>query len=172
MESLSNDIQLFTPLAPNRETYNICLTIAEAENKEVYEALLYKIAISFGFNDCETMDLVQEVGSCSNTYCADRPNSGSLKIWLSKLMVHKCIFKISSQLFSQNSNAEKINHLPTGGGSGHKNSQTTDIPLSLRSVSILSDIIGFDEIEIAEILNTTPLQVKQRLNKVSLFINN
>src|SRR5690242_2190678 len=98
MEPLSSNNQLFTPPAAILETSNIGFTITRTETKEEFEPLLYKIAISFGFIDSETMDLVQQVCSCYNTYCADQPNGASLKICLSKLMVHKCIFKISSQL--------------------------------------------------------------------------
>ncbi|TKK66692.1 hypothetical protein FC093_16795 [Ilyomonas limi] len=157
MEPLSNTIQLFSlpGLAP--KAYNNHVTETAAGIKE-YEPLLYKIASSFGFIDNETMDLVQQVCSCFNVYCTNPQNGTSLKIRLSKFMVHQCIFKISSQLFSQNVDAEKLS--------------ATDMPLSFRSVFILHHIIGFDEYEIAEILNTNLLQVKHRLSKALLFINN
>jgi len=157
MEPLSNNIQLFSPSSSASNAYNNRLTITVASIEE-HEPLLHKIASSFGLIDSETIDLVQQAYSYSKAYCADSQNDTSLKIRLSKFMVHQCIFKISSRLFSQNADAGK-----TG---------VTDMPLSFRSVFILHHIIGFDEYEIAEILNTNLLQVKQRLSKALLFINN
>jgi hypothetical protein len=157
MIPLSDNIQ--EPALPDSTLISFDSEITISGNKtQDYQPLLYNIAAGFGFMDSETMDLVQQVCSSINAYCADLQDDTSLKIRLSKQMVHKCIFKISSQLFSQNMNTEKI--------------AVKDMPLSCRSVFILHDIIGFDECEIAEMLNTDLLQVKKRLNKALLFINN
>ncbi len=94
----------------------------------------------------------------------------SLRIWLTKLLVHKCIFKISSELFSQGNSSKTLGHY-YGYGDSHKLNQK-HMPLSFRAVFILKNIVGFDENEIAEILNTTPLSVKQRLNKARAYVNN
>lgn len=155
METHSNNIQLFSFSNSSPESCNNDLTITEAGIKE-YESLLYKIATNFGFSDSKAMDIVQQVCSCFIKPYADRQNDTSLKIRLSKVMVHKCIFELSSQLFSQNRDAEKT--------------RVTGMPLSSHAVFILHDIIGFDECEVAEMLNINLHQVKQRHNKALLFI--
>jgi len=155
MEPSSIDIQL-SPL-PNSKAYNSGLTITGAGTKE-YESLLYKIATSFGCSDCEALDLIQQVCTCSAICSADWCNDTSLKIRLSKGIVHKCIFKLSSQWCSQYVEAKTV--------------CVTDMPLSFHVVYILHDIIGFDENEVAELLNTNLHLVRQRLNKAFLFIKN
>ena len=137
---------------------------------EKYEPLLYQTAISFGFNDNELNDLVQQVCSHGSRSYTHQRNFFSLRIWLTKLLVHKCIFKISSELFSQGNSSKTLGHY-YGYGDSHKLNQK-HMPLSFRAVFILKNIVGFDENEIAEILNTTPLSVKQRLNKARAYVNN
>ncbi len=44
------------------------------------------------------------------------------------------------------------------------------MPLSYQAAFILNNKIGFTEAEISELLNISPIKVKERLNKASLFI--
>src|SRR5436305_13162387 len=130
MKPRPNDIQLFSLPASAPEVCNDDLATTGAEIKE-YESILYKIAISFGFSNSETMNIVQQVCSCFDVHYADQQDGACLKIRLSKSMVHQCIFKLSSQLFSQSTDAEKL--------------RVTDMPLSIHSAFIFHDIIGFNE---------------------------
>lgn len=67
---------------------------------EKYESVLYKIATNFDFEDNEVYDLMRQVRLHINSNCLKSRSIG-LKIWCSKIMVHKCIFIISQKLFSQ-----------------------------------------------------------------------
>src|SRR4051794_14198761 len=87
--------------------YNNDAPSAETKIKK-YELLLYKIAMSFGFGDKESSDLVQQVNSHANRYWGRQENGNSYRILLSKIIVQKCIFRISSKYFSSNNlNEEK-----------------------------------------------------------------
>ncbi len=138
-----------------------------------YEPLLYKIGINFGFSDGETIALVEQVESHRNSFCTDSYTFG-LKIWLSKIMVRQCIFKISGILFSQNTTFE-IKPRVLGYHSSNQESTHSciqNMPLSLRTVYILKSAIGFDEIEIAEILNVSSFKIKDRFQEAKFFLNN
>jgi DNA-directed RNA polymerase specialized sigma24 family protein len=139
-----------------------------------YEKLMYKITASFGFSDSESDDLVSEVSFYAHSHRSYPENRFLLRARLSKIMVHKCIFRISSRLFSQHTSTGKepgiLGYYPGCKSSPGTNCQ--DIPLSFRVVYILNDVIGFNEVEIAEILNITSIRVKDRLNKARPLLKN
>lgn len=138
-----------------------------------YEPLLYKIGINFGFSDSETIALVEQVDFHRNSFCTDRYTFG-LKIWLSKIMVRKCIFKISRILFSQNISFEVRPRVLAYHSCNQESTHSCiqHMPLSLRTVYILKSVIGFDEIEIAEILNVSSFKIKDRFQEAKFFLNN
>lgn len=173
MEPNPNDIQsliapITTPKLRRKE-------VEPAESKiKKYEPLLNKITISFGIKNSEAKGLVEEVCSYANRHFVDRENCLSLRIWLAKSLVHKCIFRISCKLFSQKKDVEREPRA-LGYYSYHKSSRESgwqDMPLSFRVVFILQNIMGFKEKEIAEILNTTPIKIRERFSKAKAFIDN
>lgn len=125
-----------------------------------YKCLLKKIGIGLGFSETESGWLAQQVIDDAIKGNCQRNDHLSPRVWLSKIMVRKCLFTISTLLFSSK-NIES------------KNKFLTDktIPLSFWTVMILYNTVGFNENEIAEILNTTVMQVKHRLNKALAFIH-
>jgi RNA polymerase sigma-70 factor (ECF subfamily) len=144
-----------------------------AEKIKKYEPLLHKIANSFGFSNSETSELVQKV--CLQIYrtYTNQDIRFPLKVWLVKVLVHKCTFKISSELFSQHHKEPAhiklmcLNFHSASGGLRLK-----EMPLSLRAVYIMTNMFQFNEIEVAEILNITPFKVKERLHKALAFLKN
>jgi DNA-directed RNA polymerase specialized sigma24 family protein len=138
-----------------------------------HEALLYKIAISLGYFDNDVSDLVYQVCSYATRHYADKENRLSLRVWLSKMMVHKCIYGISSKLFSQgyDLSAKPVFNQHYSGYSFRQEAAALNMPLSFRAVYALHQLLRFDEIEIAAILNIDVVSVKKRLNKALLFIN-
>lgn len=125
-----------------------------------YKLHLEKIGISLGFTETESSRLAQQVIADAikgNFYGNDQL---SLRIWLSKMMVRNCLFTISNLLFS-NTNIDSKNEFLTG----------KSIPLGIQTVFTLYNTIGFNENEIAEILNITVMQVKHRLNKALASIH-
>lgn len=136
-----------------------------------YELLLFKIATSFGFSNKESSDIVQQVHLDRVRHFRYQENGNQIRVLLSKMMVQRCIFKISSEYFSSvSSNPGK----EFSGLAFYPNCislRLRNFPLSLRTVVILNSV-GFDETEIAQILNTTPFIVKEKFNKALVLINN
>ena len=137
-----------------------------------YEPLLRKIALRFGFSFEETEGLLNEVYS----FAAVQTESGSAssKVRLSKIMVRKCIFKLSATLFNKNDfYTSQPKHHPGYSLSYNEPRALNfqDMPLSFRAVYILRTDAGFSDEEVAEMLNSTSMQVRERLNKARLFIN-
>jgi len=124
-----------------------------------YKLLLKKIGISLGFTETESDWLAQQVIDDATKGNCQRNDHFSPRVWLSKMMVRKCLFTISNLLFS--STSIDSNKFFAG----------KTVPLSLWTVLILYNTVGFNENEIAEILNTTVMQVKHRLNRASAFIH-
>lgn len=135
-----------------------------------YEPLLSKIATSFGFNDDETCNLVQQVYTNANRNNIELKHYSRICICLAKIMVYKCIFIISSKLFSQNTGDYSNPRLLAYYSEYKSSSRASNMPLSYWAASILNNKIGFTEAEISELLNISPIKVKERLNKASLFI--
>jgi DNA-directed RNA polymerase specialized sigma24 family protein len=131
-----------------------------------YKVLLHSIAINLGLNEKESEDLAEHVCLIGGKHFPYQKENFTLRIWLSKILVHDCIFKISSSLFSQNVNA--ANFFQTN---SYLNSPAEfKIPISFRTVYILVNSIGFTEPEVAQMLNITPMQVRERLAKAMAII--
>ncbi len=132
------------------------------EQPRNYKALLYSIAVNLGFNEKESWTLIENVCLIGERNYARQKKSVTMKVWLSKMLVHHCIFRISSRLFSQSRN--ETDHLNT--------SPFLKIPISYRIVYILIHIAGFTEPEAAQILNCTRTQVSERFAKALLALKN
>jgi hypothetical protein len=150
----------------------VILTALEVKR---YELLLLKIAESFGFKETESKYMVQQVYSSAIACYTCWEHSLPLKVWLSKSMVRKCIFKISSELFESigiNSRDNNLGSLKTYFNYTNTNEISLQkMPLDLRAVYLLCHTIQFTDIEVAEILNTTVQNIKQRLHKALLFMS-
>lgn len=100
--------------------------------------------------------------------------SGTLpfKVWLSKILIRKCIFRIRADLFSGVENVQ----LHPQAFANYSTDKSIFGPAINRYhlvfciVYLLHNYISFAEREIAEILNTNPLSVRERLNKALQFI--
>lgn len=139
-----------------------------------YEPLLVKIGAAFGFNAEQTNDLIRLVSSLVS-HQARVEDVSSLRIWLCKIMVHKCIIKISAEIFNAHHyNTAATEHSFVTGASGYEMRHARELktmPLSFRAVYILNKKVEFNDAEIAEILNLTPLEVRVRLTRASSLLN-
>jgi DNA-directed RNA polymerase specialized sigma24 family protein len=136
-----------------------------------YEPLLYKIAIGLGLVDKDCHEIIKYVCLYGVKNFIYQKESFTLKTWLSRMLIHKCIFKLGSQLFSQHSfvkstlahhtilNYDNVSQLP-------------QMPLSYKTIYLLFYLKEFTEIEIAQVLNINLLQVRQRIEKAKLMIKN
>jgi len=118
-----------------------------------FEPLMRKIALSFGFCDATLHELVEDTCSSALRNYKTQEMSFSLRIWMSKRIVRKCVSKVSISIFQ------------------HMGSSSKEMPLSFRTVYLLNKLVGFDEYEMALILNTTKLIIRERLNKALTIIN-
>jgi hypothetical protein len=122
-------------------------------------SLLNKIGTSFGFYGEELNSLSKEAILYASYHVHE--SELSVRIWCAKIMIQKCVFKISSEWLREN--------FRTGTPSTHANSK--EIPLIYRTVYLLRNIIGFNESEISLLLNIDTIQVKDRLAKVHGLIH-
>ncbi|WP_018614870.1 RNA polymerase sigma factor [Segetibacter koreensis] len=140
-----------------------------------YHNLLVTIATSFGFNRKNSENFAQEIYvNALSYYSSSQTRHLFIRIYLCKIMVSKCIFKISEKLCSQDNY-----HLSTALSAEKYFDPVSTYPLKLqemklsyRSVFILNTILGFTEEEIAELLNVTSVKVKERISKANWFLNN
>jgi DNA-directed RNA polymerase specialized sigma24 family protein len=125
-----------------------------------YEQLLSAIAAGFGLDMIESRDLMKNVFADAITRYTSVQESGSPRIWLSKLMVHKCVSKLSSDIFA-------LGCLRQYAGT---NQTLEDMPLTLRAVFILKEKVGFNDMEVAEMLNSSPSVARARFGKAVAFL--
>lgn len=137
-----------------------------------YTPLLYKIARSFGFSESESRSLVEQLRIYARTHPA--ADCYLARIWLSKIMVHLCTFRISSVLFGRTGREEEKSKPESFGYAGYYRTAgeqaVQNIPLSYRAAYILSRCLGFTTNEISLILNTTPSKVMERYHKALAFL--
>jgi DNA-directed RNA polymerase specialized sigma24 family protein len=132
-----------------------------------YKTLLQAIASDLGLNENESMELAEYVCLIGERNFADQKENFSLKTWLAKILVHNCIFKICSTLFSQNANIIDPYQITNN---YLIESPLSKIPISFRTVYILIHSVGFTEPEVAQILNINTMQVRERLAKAMTII--
>ena len=137
-----------------------------------YTPLLCKIAFNFEFNYGETNDLVKQVDSFVNSH-SSVPGDHSFKIWIAKLMVQKCVSKLSDPFFDKSDwrTSKKESSAYYSNYTNRNEYKLHNMPLTIRSVFVLNNTTDFSETEIAELLNITPIKVKERLYKARLIIN-
>ena len=137
-----------------------------------HENLLSRIISGFGFNEIEARAILTEVFNQASKEFGKYSGALTFKLWLSKLLVRKCIFKISVDYFSglQNATLPPQGMPRLSGAASIFVSGDERIPISFWSVYLLNHHIGFTVTEIAEILNSNPLNVRERLSKALKFI--
>lgn len=126
-----------------------------------YKPLLYKLSVRLGLAQEESNELAEYVcqAGCKN-YTYQNKNF-TLKVWLSKMLVRHCVFKINSMMFSQKDNSFQTSLVPF---------YISKIPFSFRVVYILLQSFEFTETEAAQILNVTPMQVRERFSKAMAIV--
>ena len=170
MEPLSRAGEPFT--GP-RARPALAINNPEQLHPERYKALLYKIARSFGFSNAEAAALVLVTHAFARCHKSDQGNLPG-RLWLAKVLVHQCVFRISSELFRQAGNIAEKKY--AGLWNDDDSDKTTgaphlqSMPLSFRVVYILSQLIGFTATEIAAIVNAPLFTVKERHYKAQAFL--
>jgi RNA polymerase sigma factor, sigma-70 family len=151
-----------------------------------YNPVLYKIAKAYGFNHQDAEDLMQETHIAAYTHLEKFENRSSYKTWLSKIMINKCLYKLShghykneiadgeliTEKLMQNSSVETSTEKFIKNRELSKALETSlqQIPVMYRTVFVLREIEGFSVAETAELLCITPMNVKVRLNRAKAML--
>lgn len=153
-----------------------------------HNPVLYKIARSYGFNHQDAQDLVQEAHISAYQHLAQFAFKASYKTWISKIIIHKCLYKLNhgygknerpaSNMISEDANPVLAN---THQANPEENSINREfalvleealqkLPLHYRSVFVLRQVEGFSVAETADMLGITQVNVKVRLNRAKALL--
>ena len=153
-----------------------------------YNPVLYKIARGYGFNHQDAEDLMQEAHVTAFQQLKQFEQRASYKTWLSKILIHKCLYKLKHGYFKyevQNSELIQENILSSFSKEEQGDLRTTiinrelskaleasleQIPFPYRTVFILREIEGFSVAETADLLDISPVNVKVRLNRAKTML--
>ena len=153
-----------------------------------YNPVLYKIARSYGFRHHDAEDLMQDAHVSAYTHLASFAFRASYKTWISKIMIHKCLYKLG-QAATKNEKTETDsiheNAVPVFTSKQSRMEETNllrkefarvledslqKIPLAYRTVFIFREVEGFSVAETAELLRITPINVKVRLSRARTML--
>lgn len=153
-----------------------------------YNALLYKIARSYGFNHEDAEDLMQESHFSAYKSLGTFRADASYKTWLTKIHINGCYHKLNQRSVQyEEATDEIINRHTTVTPTIAENQQTEQmvmnkelgrvleeslqqLPLAYRSVFVLREIEGFSVAEAADLLGITQVNVKVRLNRAKAML--
>jgi RNA polymerase sigma factor (sigma-70 family) len=148
-----------------------------------YNPVLYKIARSYGFNHHDAEDLMQETHYAAYVKLGQFGHRSSYKTWLSKIMIHKCLYKLNyghtkREQADTGMISEDVSPLHTAPQSADTEKKVLNrelsrlleaslqhLPLAYRTVFMLREVEGFSVQETATLLGITPVNVKVRLNR-------
>ena len=152
-----------------------------------YNSVLYKLARCYGFNHQDAEDIMQETHVSAYTNLKNFQHKASYKTWVSKILIHKCVYKLSYGYFKNehpgtnemNDQAKPVfNQSRMGTEKIILNKELSkvleksleEIPLTYRTVFILREVEGFSTNETAELMNSSPVNVKVRLNRAKTLL--
>jgi RNA polymerase sigma-70 factor (ECF subfamily) len=152
-----------------------------------YNSVLYKIARCYGFNHQDAEDIMQETHVSAFTNLKNFQHKASYKTWVSKILIHKCVYKLSYGYFkNEQPGSDKMHENVKPMFDQPKMATETivlnkelskvlekslaEIPLTYRTVFILREVEGFNTNETAELMNSTPVNVKVRLNRAKALL--
>ena len=148
-----------------------------------YNPVLYRIARGYGFNHQDAEDLMQDVHVIAYTKLASFEGRASYKTWISRIMIHKCLYKLKYGYYKNEFPSDQIHAINNQPMNVKANENQTEqvvsnreltavleksmqnIPCIYRTVFILREVEGFSVAETAELLEITPTNVKVRLNR-------
>ena len=152
-----------------------------------YNSGLYKIARCYGFNHHDAEDIMQETHVSAYTNLKNFQHKASYKTWVSKILIHKCVYKLSYGYFKNEQpgsdiiyeNVKPMFNQPKIATekivlnkelSKVLEKSLAEIPLTYRTVFILREVEGFSTAETAELMNSTPVNVKVRLSRAKVLL--
>lgn len=147
---------------------------------------LYKIARMYGFNHQDSEDLMQETHVSAFQNLNSFAYRSSYKTWISKIMIHKCMYKSKygyqakeiNEIINDNAQPMHTSDIKTTTDNTVNNNELSKIlensiqqlPLIYRSVFLLREIEGYSVLETAELLGISEVNVKVRLNRARVMM--
>ncbi len=153
-----------------------------------FNALLYKTGRAYGFNHQDTEDLMQETYINAYQHLKKLEHPAVFKTWLIKIMLHQCYHKArkGSYKYEQNNDAVVNNNtnfmnLPYSYNDSARaflkkelnqviESALQKLPEDYRLTFALRELAGLSVNETAELIKTSPVNVKVRLNRARLML--
>ncbi len=153
-----------------------------------YNPFLYKVGRSYGFNHQDTQDLMQDTAISCYQNLSKFENYSSYKTWIIKIMLNQCYHKVQKFSYKKEQPSEisdncnsphmflKNNHSDTGKSViNHELSKVIEASLEklsgdYRMTFALRELTGLSVEETAEIMKTTPSNVKVRLNRAKMML--
>jgi hypothetical protein len=137
-------------------------TVATGDNTNSHTTFLFSIAESFGISNEQASELVRQVFvEHPHIPAMQHDSCETYQAALSKHMIRKCLFHIGSRICEH---PQRVTYTPAG---PYNISYSTfhRLPLTYHAVYVLYEKIGFNEPEIADVLNIAPAEVRTRLAK-------
>jgi RNA polymerase sigma-70 factor (ECF subfamily) len=152
-----------------------------------YNCLLYKIARRYGFNHENAEDALQDTQITAYCKLGQFKFRSAFKTWLSKIMIHKCLYRLKygygkyeegyclknetingSQIYSQFENVEII----------FLKKELRDVlqitlnklPSFYKTVFMLREVEGYSVAETASLLHISHINVRVRLNRAKTIL--
>jgi RNA polymerase sigma-70 factor (ECF subfamily) len=178
-----------TIIGENAATYSDAEVIARILDgqQQLFELLvrrnnarLYRIGRSFGFDHCDTEDLMQEAHIDAFLHLATFEQRSSYATWITRLMLNRCGQRLRKQKQQRDSLAELLNVRDPHGSDPSDDPASLamkselgrlieksllDIPINYRMVFTLRELEQMNVAETAEALGISEVNVKVRLNR-------
>jgi RNA polymerase sigma-70 factor (ECF subfamily) len=146
-----------------------------------YNPVLYKIGRMYGFNHHDAQDLIQDTHVSAYMQLKSFEGRSSYKTWMSRIMIHKCLYKLKYGYFKNEIPSESLPEsnpeiMQTERNMLNRELSTVleksleNIPVIYRSVFVLREVEGFSIAETAELMNITQVNVKVRLNRAKVLL--
>jgi len=153
-----------------------------------YNSTLYKIARGYGFTHHDAEDLMQETYISVYKNLSRFRNDSTFKTWIIKIMLNQCFHKTKKNEYKRNQTASLFatsknegmfpvrNQNETGRSVINKElnqvieSTLDKLPENYRITFTLRELSGLNVNETAEVMNTTPSNVKVRMNRAKLML--
>ncbi|SHE34336.1 hypothetical protein [Flavisolibacter ginsengisoli] len=140
---------------------NLSITLEDVWLKNQH--VLQQIASGFGFNESDSCQILQQVRS---SIFPGNAGDISPRLWLAKQIVRRCVFLVSRDMFlakpvaGNRPNTFMIQPILKALNI-HK---TREMNLPAWTTYLLVDIIGFNDLEAAIILNIHPFKLREQLS--------
>ncbi|MGE5521908.1 MAG: sigma-70 family RNA polymerase sigma factor [Candidatus Dadabacteria bacterium] len=153
-----------------------------------YNPVLYKVARSYGFSHQDAQDLMQDTYITVYLQLASFEHRSSFKTWITKILIHKCLYKLNygyykREITSEDNPATNTETMQTLNSKSDTERAVANrefakllethleqLPVIYRSVFVLREVEGFSIAETAELLNISHVNVKVRLNRSKVML--